>query len=247
MRFAKGISSVTRLLIVKTLITILALLVALQSNVAARGVRSFAMPQLMSGSTIAIIGKIDSVKPSGLKTKLTYPTWQGITFEWLKVEVRVVESLKGTKKGKKIRVLMLSAPGGGPAFNPPGMLNVKEGDHLLMFLLPTTKEDIYAAMSAPWDEDQALFILDRKDGVENLTSIEMIKLIPTLVDAQGRILPDGIDKLRDKYEKQLAEKPAKTEVIHLKWKTMTSDEGWQWDVPDDAKEGQADPTGPVTR
>ena len=159
----------------------------------------------------------------------------------------MVESLKGMKKGKKIRVFMLSAPGGGPAFNPPGMLDVKEGNHLLMFLLPTTKEDIYAAMSAPWDDDQAIFILDRKDGVDNLTSGEMIKLIPTLVDAQGRVLPGGIDKLRDKYEKQLAVKPAKTAVIHLKWKTMTTDEGWQWDVPDGAKEGLTAPTGPVTR
>lgn len=232
----------------KALFSILSLfLLPLQSGSFARAVRGFEMPELTTGSEIALIGKVSSVKPSGLTTQLTYPTWEGVTFEWLNVEVSVVESLKGTEKGRTIRVLMLSAPGGGPAFNPPGMLDVEEGQHLLMFLLPTTKKGVYAAMSAPWDEDQAIFLLDRKEGVINQTSIAVIELIPTLVGDDGRILSDGVARLRAKYQEQLAVKPPKEAKIYLKWRTETSKGGWQRDVPGEPSESTKEPMGPVTR
>jgi hypothetical protein len=233
---------------VKALFLVLSLfLFPLQSGSFARAVRAFEMHELMAGSEIALIGKVSSVKRSGLTTQLTYPTWKGVTFEWLNVEVGVIESLKGTEKGRTIQILMLSAPGGGPAFNPPGMLDVKEGQHLLMFLLPTTKKGAYAAMSAPWDEDQAMFLLDRKEGVISQTSVAMSELIPTLVGDDGSILPDGVEKLRAKYKKQLSATPPKSAMIHLKWRAETSDGGWQRDVPDEPSEGTKEPAGPVTR
>jgi hypothetical protein len=233
---------------VKSLLVILSLLLfPLQADSFARAVRAFDLPELMAGSEIAIIGKVSSVEPSGLTTQLTYPTWTGVTFEWLKVEVSVVESLKGAAKGGSIRILMLSAPAGGPVFNPPGMLDVKNGQHFLMFLLPTTKKGVYAAMSAPWDDDQAIFLLNRKEGVISQTSVAMIELIPTLVDDDGRILADGVANLRAKYRDQLAAKPPEDAVIHLKWKTKTSDKGWEWDVPDNRSDRKTQPVGPVTR
>ena len=33
-----------------------------------------------------------------ITTELTYPTWDNVVFEWLRVEVEVVEPIKGTKK-----------------------------------------------------------------------------------------------------------------------------------------------------
>jgi hypothetical protein len=232
----------------KTFLVFLSLfLIPLQSGSFARPVHAFEMPELMAGSEIALIAKVTSVKPSGLTTQLTYPTWKGVTFEWLNVEVIAVESLKGTEKGKKIQVLMLSAPDGGPAINPPGMLDVKEGQHFLMFLLPTTKKNMYASMSAPWDENQAMYLLDRKEGVIRQTSFASIELILTLVGEDGSILPDGVENLRAKYKEQLAAKRPEGAMIYLKWRTETFDGGWQRDVPDERTEGTKEPAGPVTR
>ena len=135
--------------------------------------------------------------------------------------------------------------------NPPGMIDVKVGQQLLMFLLPTPQEGVYAAMSAPWDEDQAVIVLDLEHGVRNLTSPRMIDLVRSLVDANGQIIPAGVSALRAKYEKELAAVPPKGSIVHLKWKNTTSNEGWQWDVPadsiDDSSDEETEPLGPVTR
>lgn len=238
----QGVSTV-----VKWFFLVVLVAVALQPFSHARGVRGFDMPQLMSGSQLALVGKVISVEPSGLTTTLTYPTWKGSTFEWLKVEIQVVHSLKGTEKGAMVRTVLLSAPGVAPMLNPPGMIDVKVGQHLLMFLLPTTKKGVYASMSAPWDDDEAVFILDRKDGLKSLTSIYLMELIPKLVDERGTIIARGVEGLRNEYRKLLSVPAPKDAVIHLQWKTQTSRGGWQWDVPDDKNETAPKPIGPVTR
>ena len=55
------------------------------------------MKTLMKDSQLVFVG-VKSLKPSGITTELTYPTWDNVVFEWLRVEVEVVEPIKGTKK-----------------------------------------------------------------------------------------------------------------------------------------------------
>lgn len=231
----------------------------------ARGVRVVDMKTLIAGSKLVLAGKVKSVEPSGLTTKLTYPTWKGTTFEWLKVAIEVVEPIKGAKKGKLVRTLMLCARGRGVLINGPGMVRPEKGQFHLLCLLPTTFEDVYASMTAPWDDNQAIFILDRtywkyrnfKQHPEHFDKFpkerERYRTIFSLVDDQGRITANGATELRKKYKAEIATAPPKNAVIHLKWKTQTSPSGWQWNVPDDqdlkakSKKQASKPVGPVTK
>ncbi|WP_265595131.1 hypothetical protein [Haloferula sp. BvORR071] len=211
----------------------------------ARPVQSKDMKQLMQQSALVLVGKILTVAPSGLTTDLSYPTWNGVVFEWLKVEVEVVEPIKATTKGEKVRTLMLSTRGDGPMINPPGMVDPKVGQHHLLCLLPTTTDGVYASLTAPFDDDQSIILLDRKDWARATYYDDKGKEVAfqdqndknralwSLVDAKGSILPDGAAAIRKQYKAEIATPVAKDQVIHLKWKTQTGKGGWQWNVPDE--------------
>lgn len=102
----------------KTLLLFILAAAACTDSCLARAVYSFDMKTLMARSTLVLVGKVKSVEPSGIKTKLAYPTWDQATFEWLKVEVEVIEPIKGTGKGEMVRTLMLSMSQGVMANAP---------------------------------------------------------------------------------------------------------------------------------
>ncbi len=128
----------------------------------ARGVRVFEMKELIAGAQLVFVGKAISVEPSGITTTMSYPTWDDVTFEWLKVEVEVLGPIKGVWKGETVRTLMLGTRGQGPFVNPPGMVRPKKNQTYLLCLLPTTISNVYASLTAPWDDNQAIFLLDRE-------------------------------------------------------------------------------------
>ena len=239
----------------KTLALTLTLTVALSADVLARGVQSFDMKALMTRAELVLVGKIKSVEWSGITTELTYPTWD-VVFEWLKVEVEVIEPIKGTKKGGVVRTLMLSTRGRTPIANAPGMVRPEKGQLHLHCLLPTKIKSVYASITAPFDDNEGIFILDRQrwsygsfgddpQGFDPFSEYgERCKAIWSLVDDNGQVMPNGAEELRRKYKAEIAMKPSKDAIIHIKWKKETSPDGWQWNVPvkDDgkAKQGGAD-------
>lgn len=230
----------------------------------ARAVLSPDIKTLLKGSGLILVGQVKSVKPSGITTELTYPTWRDVVFEWLKVEVEVIEPIKGTAKGDIVRTLMLSARGSGPMFNPPGMVHPKVGQYHLLCLLPTRFEGVFASFTAPFDDNRAIFLLDRgswtdgatyyKDGKEVAfhEQSDLNRALWNLVDDKGAISAVGAETIRKRYRAEIATPAPEDAVIHLIWKKETSESGWQWNVPDlpenkpeGVKRGQ--PHGPVTK
>jgi hypothetical protein len=63
---------------------------------------------LLANSKLVFVGKVRSVKASGIATPLNYPTWEGVSFPWLSVKVEVLEPFKGVQKGDIVQVMMLS-------------------------------------------------------------------------------------------------------------------------------------------
>src|SRR5712671_4750786 len=111
---------------------------------------------LVAGAKLVFVGRVKSVKPSGITTSLSYPTWEKVVFTWLRVDVEVLEPIKGTKKGGAVQVAMLSvdeSKGPLPMINAPGMLEPKEGDTFLLFLAPTTTTNLFASLTAPYDDN----------------------------------------------------------------------------------------------
>jgi hypothetical protein len=236
----------------KTLTLLFILAALFPTKGLARAVLSYDMKTLMCRSSLVLVGKVKSVQPSGIKEKIVYPTKDYLVFEWLKVEIEVIEPVKGAQKGDVIRTLMLSMPEGVMA-NAPGMIHPKPGQHHLLFLIPTQFKNVYAAATAPDDEDEAIFILDRTntmkygsfgDGNSPEEYGERYKAIWSLVDDMGLITPKGAEELRKNYQAEIATKPPKDAVIHLQWKKETSVSEWQWNAPIEGSEKKK-PTGTV--
>lgn len=243
---------------------LLAVLVLSSIQAHGRAVRTLDMKTLMKDSQLVFVGQVKSLKPSGITTELTYPTWDNVVFEWLRAEVEVVEPIKGTKKGELINTLMLSTRGPGPMINPPGMVEPKVGQHHLLCLLPVSSAGDFAAVTAPFDDREAIFLLNRKhwtDGAHYYKEGKEVafyeqndknRALWNLVDDKGQIKQEGAEQMRKQYAAEIATPPAKDAVIHLKWKKRVSTGGWQSNVPDDGSEaGESEkekmPAGPVTR
>jgi hypothetical protein len=243
-------------------IRLLFLVLLLPTPTHARPVQSLDLKTLIMRSQLMFVGHVKSVSPSGITTELTYPTWEGVVFEWLKVEVEVVEPIKGTKKGDLVHTMMLSTRGRAPMINAPGMIEPKEGQNLLLCLLPTTLAEVYASVTAPFDDDQAIFPLEHKhwtratyykDGkvVTFSEQSEKNRAIWGLADDSGDINRKEVEHLRKKYETEIATGPRKDDTIHLKWKKETNASGWQWNVPDGSNSGNTkkpkEASGPITK
>lgn len=203
------------------------------------------MKTLVAESKLVFVGQVKSVKPSGITTSLSYPTWEGVVFEWLQVDVEVLEPIKNTKKSEVVQVAMLSvnvdkSNGHRPEVNAPGMLEPKKGDKFLFFVAPTSTTNLFAALTAPYDDNQSIFRLDRsspeyswyQDGKEKPDSpfYERYQVIWSLVDNAGKIIPSGADSMRGAYAKEISMEPSK-QVIYLQWQRLTNPSGWSTDVP----------------
>jgi hypothetical protein len=140
---------------------------------------------------------------------------------------------------------MLSTQGLAPIANALGMVAPKKGQFHLHCLLPTQFENVYAALTAPFDDDQALFILDRKhreygsyrDDPKSIDPAsgygERYRTLWSLVDDNRQITAEGAEALRRRYSEEIGIKPPKDAVIHIHWNKETSDDDWQWNVPDE--------------
>jgi hypothetical protein len=127
--------------------------------------------------------------------------------------------------------------------NAPGMIGPKEGEAFLFFLAPTTRTNLFAGLTAPYDDDQSIFRLDRtfrqyglyREGKEkpDLPLYERHKVIWSLVDERGQIIPAGAELMRKTYAKQISTPPSNT-VVYLQWQKYTNPSGWFHDIP---KEG----------
>jgi len=241
----------------KTLMLILVLAAISPMLALGRAVSVLDMEDLIGGAKIVLVGKALSVEPSGITTTMGYPSWRGATFEWLKVEVEVLEPVKGVEKGDHVRTLMLSNSGQGPMFNPPGMVEPEKGRAYLLCLLPTTISNVYASLTAPWDDDQAIFLLDRKPW-SRLTyhkegkkvafheQSERNAVLWNLVDNDGRIQPGTVAEMQRTYLEEIRMIPDTNAVIHLQWETWKSASGWEWDVPKGYSNRTATTSSPIT-
>jgi hypothetical protein len=198
---------------------------------------------LVADCKLVFVGRVKSVKASGISTSLSYPTWKGVVFEWLQVEVEVLEPVKGTQKGHIVQTALLSvdeSKGPAPMADAPGMLEPKRGDLFLFFLLPTIKTNLFAAFTAPWDDDQAIFHLVRgrweynsyREGKEQSDSpfYDRHKVVWNLVDDKGDLIPAGGEWMRRTYAKEIGMGPS-NRVIYLRWQKYTNPAGWSHDVP----------------
>ncbi|MCW1916574.1 hypothetical protein OJ996_23505 [Luteolibacter sp. GHJ8] len=215
----------------------------------ARAVRSMGMKELVAQSALVFVGQVTSIRPSGITTTLTYPTWGNTVFEWLEVEVKVIEEVKGVKKGQVVRTLMLSIRGESfIVINPPGMVKPGLGQHHLLCLLPTTQPGFHASITAPFDDREGIFLLDRKEWTEGATYFddkgrkvafkdqnEKNAMLWNLVDGRGRIMPGGAAAMRKNYQAEIARRPPAESVVHLKWKKVEGKGGWQWNEPAEEK------------
>lgn len=194
------------------------------------------MTTLMMKSALVLAGKVKSVEPSGLTVELTYPTWTGVVFEWLKVEVEVLEPIKGAvKKGDTVRTLMLNTEAN--INMAPGMVKPKVGQNYLLCLLPTEFEKVYAPLTAPFDDDNAVFILDptywryNPKNYDKKYFAERYGAILPLMDEQGKLTVSGVKKFRKQYQAEIATPALKNDLVYLRWKKETNAGGWQWNAP----------------
>jgi hypothetical protein len=158
----------------------------------------------------------------------------------------VIEPVKGTKKGEVIQTLTLATRDSRPISDAPGMVDPKVGQFHLLCLLPTNLKGAYASITAPFDDDLGIFLLDRKRWSDtNATYYKDHKevafyevddknyILWNLVNDNGEINQDGIEYLRNKYKTEIDTPGPEGAIIHLKWKTETSAGGWQRNVPDE--------------
>lgn len=203
------------------------------------------MKTLVAESKLVFVGKVKSVQPSGITTPLSYPTWEGVVFEWLRVDVEVLEPIKATKKNDVVQVAMLSvntnkSKGHRPQVNAPGMLEPKKGDQLLFFLAPTTRTNLFAALTAPYDDNQSIFPFDRglpeyrwyqdRKVERDDPFYERYQIIWSLVDDSGKVISGGAESMRKTYAKEIGVVSSNT-VIYLEWEKYTNPSGWSSDVP----------------
>ena len=241
---------------------LLFLAILLPGLAVARAVRVLDMKTLIAESQIVFVGRVEAIEPTGMGTSLSYPTVRDVAFTWLNMKTKVVEPVKGVRKGDTIQTAILSVDREKTQhpvlINGPGMIKPQTNALYLLCLLPTTHTNLFAALTAPYDDNQSIFILDRSFWLYGSYAKQRQSgtLLPreydtrydavwSLVDEAGNLLPQGAEQMRKNYAVEIASPPTTNAVIHLQWQTHTSPSGWQWDVP----KGQTAPTepgGPVT-
>jgi hypothetical protein len=195
---------------------------------------------MMATSKLVFIGRVKSVNWSGMHTRLTYPTWGNVDFEWQRVECEVLEPVKGCSKGDIVQTAMLAVAGKNqPEINAPELVNPKIGEMRLFFLLRTPVTNLYASLNSPYYDALAILPLDRKywecnvprktAGTKNPVS-DRGSLIRSLVNDSGDLIAEGVVAMRKQYRRQIKTKP-KNDMMYLEWESVTNQAGWSTDVP----------------
>ena len=194
---------------------------------------------LIEKSKLVFVGKIKSEKRSGITTHLSYPTWDGVVFEWLITDVEVLEPIKGVQKGATVQTALLSvdeSKGPRPMINAPGMVDPKKDCIFLFCLNPTPITNVFAAVTAPFDDDLSIFHLDRKDWNPSSYSTgmkdERVTLIWSLVDDKGKIISLGVQQMCKTYAKEIQMVPTNA-LVYLQWEARTNASGWTANFPKD--------------
>lgn len=94
---------------------------------------------LIADSKLVFVGKVQSVKVSGISTPLSYPTWEGASFPWLRVEMEVLVPFKGLRKGDIVRVMLLAIDTSKEfrfMYSPPEVLEPDKGNVFFLCLGP---------------------------------------------------------------------------------------------------------------
>jgi hypothetical protein len=226
------------------------LLLALVEAAFARAVREPPVPKLFELAHLVLVGEVTGIRPFGITTTLSYPTLQGVTYQWLRVDVSVYGILKGTNAGHTVSVAVLAPLSGTSLGDDPAMVSPKKGDSFIFFLAPSSVQPLYASMLAPYDEANAILPLDRHSPAYDFSGIvskdylkhcqEKKALAWALVDWNNNFLPKGLDAVRTKYKKEI-QTPPQVYKITLEWKSYTNAQGWSWDVPKDSKVTSSEP------
>jgi hypothetical protein len=126
--------------------------------------------------------------------------------------------------------------------NPPGTVEPKIGETFLLCLAPTTRTNVFAAVTAPFDDKESIFRLDRSDpryssyhkgairrrldgAILGEPSKEQYSWVWRLVNDDGVIVPRGAERMRKTFATQIQMHPEPT-VIYLQWETRTNSAGW---------------------
>ncbi|MEN9575040.1 MAG: hypothetical protein RL514_2895 [Verrucomicrobiota bacterium] len=201
------------------------------------------VPELFELAPLVVTGEVTKIQPTGIETSLSYPTLSGVTFQWLRVSCKVGAVLKGKFSVETIDVAMLAIRKSGSLglINGPLMLEPEVGTKYAMFLAPSSTPGLHASLLAPYDEENAIFVLDRKDREYDDTGAQMSPdyrkqwqekkdLVWSLTSWVGGLSKPGAEAVIKQYKAQIA-KPGKVITIPLEWKTHTNAGGWSWDVP----------------
>jgi len=199
--------------------------------------------KLIADSKLVFVGQVRSVTASGIVTRLSYPTLEGVSFPCLTVEMEVLAPFKGVRKGDVVRVMMLSIAKSEKAqfmYSPPEVLEPDKGDIFFLCLDLTQITNVFAAPNGPYDENMSVSPLHRRnkistfnsrdDGRELLLDDKRSALIWNLANQAGEIMPDGVAKLSNTYAAEIG-KASTNEMVYLEWKACTNSNGWISDVP----------------
>jgi hypothetical protein len=226
----------------KTRMVLLALIAFVPLMAIGRFIQVNDLDKLIADSKLVFVGRVKSLKPSDIRTSLSYPSYDGVTFQWLMVEVEVVEPVKGVQKGAIVHTAMLSIDKRSrsqPWYCPPGMLQPEKNDIFFLCLAATPQTNVFVALSAPYDENLSVFALHRNRSIQSdgrdstkkwLSNDKRFDQVWSLVDKAGKIVPANADKLRETYAAEIGKLPS-TNVIYLQWETYTNPSGWMSDVP----------------
>ena len=206
----------------------------------ARAVRDPTVAQLFEQAPLAVTAEVTAITPLGIETTLGYPTLQGMTFHWLRVTCKVDAVLKGDYRESSIDVAMLAVKLDDLLINGPLMLSPAKGQKYVMFLAASSKPDVYASILAPYDEANAIFILDRKSREYDFSAVvspdymkkclEKKEFVWSLVNEDGQFSKEGPKAVASVYKAQI-EKQSQSLTIALEWKVKTNAGGWSIDVP----------------
>ena len=224
---------------------ILAMLAILVTPSADGRLFNVASPQdLVKKSKLVFVGRVSSVRPSGISTSLSYVPWEGVTFHWMIAEVEVLEPFKSVRKGETVRIAMLSTD--RDLINEPLMVFPEKGDVFLCCLLPTPVTNLFAALTAPYNESLSVITLHRfrppLEGTQSsaqasrtfndkfLRDKKQFSSIFDLVDEEAHVIAASAERFSRTFAAELAAKSS-TDKMYLEWETVVSKGEWRSDVP----------------
>ena len=190
------------------------------------------VPELFEKAPLVITGEVTAIEPLGVETTLVYPTLRGATFHWLRVTLVVSTVLKGAFTEKSIDVAMLAvkkAPADG-LDDPPRMLSPRKWHKYVMFLAPSPRKGVFVSIGAPYNEVDAIFILDRQAKLTMSSVAGQKELVWALITSDGEFSQSGAQAVARKLATQIGKQNSKL-ILPLEYRGETNAQGWFIDVP----------------